>query len=82
MDISIISPIKQYAYGTATPTASLTLTFNIPHGLGVVPNFANVSPKNTLSAAIFTVTWDATNIIVTYLGALTGAMSLGWVALV
>lgn len=67
--------------GTATPTGAATLVFNIPHGLGVAPRWAGVMPGNALGAALFYVTWDATNIIVTFAVGLTGAMSLQWVAI-
>lgn len=68
------------ATGTASPTGTATTVFNIPHGMAVTPAFAAVVPKNTLSAALFFVTWDSTNITVTYLAGLTGALSLGRMA--
>jgi len=76
----IPSAIKSFATGTSTPTGAITTVFTIPHGLGTSPAFAQVVGKNLLSTALFTTTWDATNITVTYLTALTGALSLGWVA--
>lgn len=76
------SPISKFASGTATPTGSVTTTFMIPHGLGSIPNFAMVMPKNALATALYSLTWDATNITVTYLAALTGSLSLAWFAVV
>lgn len=72
------APIKTLTTGTATPTGSATTVFTIPHGLGLAPSFAKVTPKNSLSAALFYATTDSTNITVTYLAALTGALSLNW----
>ena len=72
------APVKTIATGTATPTGSSTTVFTIPHGLGTAPTFSKVTPKNALSAALFYATTDGTNITVTYLAALTGALSLNW----
>lgn len=68
--------------GSATPAANGILTsFSFAHGLGSAPSYANVSPGNALSAALFSVTSDATNITVTYAAApLTGALSFKWIA--
>lgn len=66
--------------GSAAPTGTATTVFNIAHGVGSAPSFVSVTPKNTLSAALFNVSWDATNITITYLTGLTGALSLGWMA--
>lgn len=66
--------------GTATPTGAATTVFNIPHGLAAAPRWAAVTPGNALSAALFSVTWDATNLIVTFAVGLTGALSLQWIA--
>lgn len=63
--------------------------FNIPHGLtddagaGVIPTYADANGKDAVSNAAKTVTWDATNIIVTYTAAPasgTNNVNLGWVA--
>lgn len=75
------SVVKSFATGTFAPTGTATTVFNIPHGLGATPAFAQVVGKNLLSTALFTTTWDATNITVTYLTGLTGTLSLGWVAM-
>ena len=72
------SPI---ATGLATPTGTASTVFNVPHGMGTKPRWCGISAENVLSAAAYTVTWDATNVIVTYLTAITGALSLGWVAI-
>jgi hypothetical protein len=74
------TPVKTITTGSVAPTGSITTVFTIPHALGTTPTFAHVSPKNLLSTALFTTTWDATNITVTYLTGLTGALSLGWMA--
>lgn len=66
--------------GTATPTGIATTVFTIAHGLGKVPTWCAVTPGNLLSSALFNVTWDGTNITVTYLAALTGITSLAWIA--
>ena len=75
------SLLKGMKAGTATPTGTATTVFTIPHNLGFVPAFAQVVPQNALSAALYSVSWDATNITVTYLVGLTGSVSLGWMAL-
>lgn len=69
---------KTILTGTATPTGTATTVFTIAHGLGATPSHVSVTPKNLLSTALFTVAWDATNITVTYITGLTGALSLGW----
>lgn len=67
--------------GTATPTGNgLTTVFNIAHGLGKAPSFCFVNAGNAITAALFTLTWDATNIVVTYIVAPTGVLSLKWKA--
>lgn len=69
--------------GSATPAANGILTsFTIAHGLGSAPSYANACAGNVLSAALFFVTSDATNITITYAAApLTGALSFKWVAI-
>lgn len=71
---------KPLKTGLATPTATASTVFTVPHGLGTVPVWCGVSPGNVLSAALFDVNWDSTNITITYLTALTGALSLAWMA--
>lgn len=71
------SPIRS---GTSSPTGSATTVFTIAHGMGTIPSWCGVTPGNALSAALFYATWDATNITITYLVALTGATSFEWVA--
>lgn len=66
--------------GTSAPTGTATTVFTIAHGLGRTPQWASVTPGNALSAALFSAAWDATNITVTYLAGLTGALSLNWTA--
>lgn len=69
---------KSIKTGSSSPVGSVTTVFQIPHGMSTIPSFANVTAKNVLSAALFTTTWDATNITVTYVTGLTGTLSLGW----
>lgn len=74
------APSRPIKTGTATPTGTATTVFTIAHGMGVAPSWCGVTAQNALSAALSAVTWDATNITVTYLAGLTGALSLAWVA--
>lgn len=71
----------QMRSGTATPTGTATTVFTVAHGLGTTPAWCGVSPGNVLSGALFYIAWDATNITITYLTALTGTLSLRWVAI-
>lgn len=66
--------------GVATPTANaVTTVFTIPHGLSSVPKHAEVSAGNALTAVLRHVSWDATNITITFLTApLAGTLSLRW----
>lgn len=66
--------------GLATPTATASTVFTLPHGLGCIPAWCGVTPGNVLSASLFDVNWDNTNITVTYLTSLSGALSLYWIA--
>lgn len=67
--------------GSATPTAAGGSTFTIPHGLGSTPAYCSAQPKNALSAATYTVTADATNIIINYLlPPSAGALGFFWSA--
>lgn len=81
MKVNAPQAIKTLTTGTVTPTGTATTVFTIPHSLGTTPSFAMVIGKNVLSTALFTTTWDATNITVTYLTGLTGALSLSWMAI-
>ena len=69
-----------FVSGTATPTGAATTAFTIAHGLARVPAWCGVTPGNALSAALFSVSWDGTNITVTFITAVTGATSLQWLA--
>lgn len=71
---------KTILTGTAAPTGTATTVFTVAHGMGASPTFCSVTPKNLLATALFTTSWDATNITITYLTGLTGALSLGWMA--
>ena len=66
--------------GLSTPSGAATTIFNIPHGLGKIPAWCGITPGNVLSAALFDVSWDTTNITVTYMTAVTGVLSIQWVA--
>jgi len=68
---------------TQSGVGGSTITYNIPHGLGVTPTYARADAKNAASAGIQFVTWDATNIIITYSVAPasgTNNLSWGWIA--
>jgi len=68
---------------TQSGTGGSTLVYNIPHGLGVTPTYARADAKNSATAGIQFVTWDATNIIITYSVAPasgTNNLSWGWIA--
>lgn len=72
--------ISKATSGTASPVGTASTVFNIPHGLGKVPTHAAVIPKNALSAALYFITTDSTNITVTYLAGITGTLSISWLA--
>jgi hypothetical protein len=74
-------PVRQVANGLATPSGAATTIFIVPHSLGKVPLWCGITPGNVLSAALFDVGWDSTNITVTYMTAITGALSLQWIAI-
>lgn len=80
MKVSTPTSSKAITTGSATPTGTATTVFTVSHGLGSTPSFAAVSPKNVLTAALCHVTWDSTNITLTFLVALTGSLSFSWVA--
>lgn len=66
--------------GTSTQTANgLTLVFNIPHGLGAIPDTYSVDPINTQTASNFSVSVNITNIIITYSVAPSQNTILSWV---
>lgn len=66
--------------GDAIITGAATTVFSFAHGMATTPAFVAVMPRNSLSSALFSVNWNATNVIVTYLTAITGSVSLGWQA--
>ncbi|WP_417366917.1 hypothetical protein [Flavobacterium beibuense] len=72
-DVATLSFVKDDSeeyYGTTSLTAPGTLTVTIPHGMPGVPTWADVTARN--AAALpgeFAVSWDSTNIILTYTGA-------------
>ena len=72
--------INKAASGVVNPTGTATTVFTIPHGLGAIPAHAVITPRNALSAALYYLTVDSTNITVTYLAGITGALSIGWFA--
>lgn len=82
--VGISGSITNIKNGTATPATNGILTaFTIAHGLSGTPVHVNIVPKSALSSALFFVTWDATNITVTYAVApLTGNLSLSWMAFI
>jgi hypothetical protein len=66
--------------GTSTQTPGAVTTVNIPHSMGIAPNSAIVQPgdANARGAPAFFITWDATNIILNFVSALTAATSYTW----
>lgn len=68
------------AIGTATFTADgLKLVFNIPHGLGVKPAHGSISALSMLGAGDKYLSYDTTNIIITFAVAPTsGTMTFSW----
>lgn len=61
--------------GTVTPQSgdATKTVFNIPHGLGVAPRWADFQPSTNAANATRLVTVTATNIVVTYGAALAAA---------
>lgn len=78
MDI-LIQP-RKIKIGILTQTAAAATSFIFPHGMSTAPAHVTVTAKNTLSAALFATGWDNTNITITYVTAVTGTLSLGWLA--
>ena len=68
--------------GTTAPVANGILTdFVFAHNHSTTPTHVSVTPKNAGSSSAFFVTWDATNITVSYLVApLTAALSFSFSA--
>lgn len=83
--------------GTSTPGASMATrktgtvnlvadgvndTYTFPHTLAMTPTYANVTPKNVLSATPCSIVWDAMNIRITFLLAPdAGNLELTWIVL-
>lgn len=80
--MDLYNQATQSKYGVYSGTGTATTVFVFPHNLPSTPTHISMTAMNTLSAALFSTTWDATNVTVTYLTALTGALSLGWLATV
>ena len=80
----ITTTVSKMNRGVATPTADGILTaFTIAHGLGAAPTWADATVGNALSNTLKYITYDATNITVTYAVApLAGTLSLNWIAVV
>lgn len=70
--------------GTFTGTGNASTTvFNTAHGLGKAPSYANVVGGNAATAALKSITSDATNIIVTFVAAPgAGALTGKWIAVI
>lgn len=66
--------------GISNQTANgLTLSFNIPHTLGQIPDTYSVQAANTQTANNFSVTISLTNLTITYSVAPSQGASLSWV---
>ncbi|HEY8879200.1 MAG TPA: hypothetical protein VIN03_16650 [Roseateles sp.] len=76
------SSIQGRSRGSSAPNSpGGQATYTIAHGLAGTPSFVCVQPKNTLSAALFFLTADATNITITYAVApLSGTLGFYWSA--
>lgn len=81
MNITKVSPVKNFSAGISAQTGTATLVFTIPHNHGTLPAYVNVTSHNALSAALFYLTWDSTNITVTFAVGLTGTVALSWMAI-
>lgn len=83
-DNVVISPRWSKAFnepgGTSTSTPGAVTTVNIAHGLGVAPTKFDARPGNTNArgAPAYSVTADATNVILSFASALTAATSYSW----
>jgi hypothetical protein len=66
--------------GVSTQTPGAVTTVNIAHGMGIGPNSVSVEPgdANARGAPAYYITWDATNIILNFVSALTAATSYTW----
>lgn len=78
--MDILIPPRKVKVGTLSQTGTATTAFTFAHGMSSAPSHVAVTAKNTLSAALFATTWDSTNITITYMTAITGTLSLGWLA--
>jgi hypothetical protein len=69
--------------GTVNLTANgVQDTFTFPHTLAMTPTYANVTPKNALSATPCSIVWDAANITIMFLLAPdAGPLELTWIVL-
>jgi hypothetical protein len=77
---ALVQTARTFLTGNAVITGAATTVFTFPHGMATTPAFVSVMPRNSLSSALFSINWNATNVIVTYLTAITGSVSLGWQA--
>lgn len=68
------------AGGTSTQTPGAVSTVNIAHGLAAAPTTAVVQPANANArgAPAYFVTFDATNVVLTFASNLTAATSYAW----
>lgn len=71
---------RSFSTGTSSQNGTGVLTtFNIPHGLGVIPSYYAVTPTSAIAAALSAMSADANNIIVNFLIAPTvGTNNLTW----
>lgn len=74
---SLSSSIKG---GTNTQTASPgQSTFIIPHTLGTLPSTISVTPVNSVASSDYSVTFNSTNIVITYNISLSSGSQPSWV---
>lgn len=66
--------------GTSTQTPGAVTTVTIAHGMGIGPNsvIVDAGDANARGAPAFHITWDATNITLTFASALTAATAYTW----
>lgn len=76
-------PASVITTGTSAPSANGILTsFNIAHGLSYTPSHVSITAKNILSTGYTTITWDGTNITISYaIAPAIGSLSFSWGAI-
>lgn len=67
-----------FKVGTTEQALTTASSAVIPHGLGAIPKFVALTNANAASAVAYFVSWDATNITVTFGAAFTGTFKADW----